>query len=430
MAGGTYDPNLTSTGLSNWDAGYFTGAPDTPSRLPEPGNTSPVIWDGSVQGLTWTYSTDYGGYWEANLPLSAVYSNVTVFGPDGSLAIATYGSISQVTVDPGQGGAGYQVGNILAVPDYRGDPGDAIVRVTAVGANGTVTGVEVPPPGDPIYANPEYSAYKNRDGYYVSSNGYQWSTQAISGSQGPSTHGSGCTLDIQAVTPATFTDPETVAGLTDANGNLLNDITWFDGTTLYFKPKYGESLATDNQGNLVDGQLHVVSSAIQNYFGGYTTILGINIRNVEDGIHSGPSDNLAIERDQFTDCNQGILFGGTNSLFQNNYIDMIGADYEWQDSYEGGGYSEGSYDHSLYLSGYNLTVNNNFSGQAPGLGLKGNDVYNSLFENNVVSDTESWFLGGGQPHHRPHRDGSAECQSIRRRAIRHRFLRSIWGQRD
>ena len=193
-----------------------------------------------------------------------------------------------------------------------------------------------------------------------------------------------------------FANPASVGGLCDTNAShtLLHDITWYDATnhTLYFKPKYGEAITDPDQ------QLHVVSSNTQNYFDGYTTILDMTIQNAMFGVHFTNVQSSAVEGNRFISCNQGILFDGENSLIQNNYVDKTGVDYIWSTGAQA--YMAWGLDHSFYVTGDNLTINGNFSGQSADIGFKAQadtlaiPLSNSLVENNVVL-TESYFTGAG-----------------------------------
>ena len=368
LRGGTYDPNVG--GLGAWNKSGTAGAPITI----EPYDHENVVWDYSQQ-FHWTQTSLYGGCWMTTLPANsfiASASGIRVIGADGYFATPTYGGLTAVASTPVNAGSGYQVGDVLTVVDSYGGSGHATVTVTGVGSGGGVTAVAL--------------ASSGQDGYTagLQRNGQGWNTQAVTGS------GSGCTLFINSVTPLTFANPMAVGGLTDAAGNLLHDIYYYDpGTyTMYFKPA---AALTDP-----DQQLRLINGNSQlDFTASYVTIKGIDTQYALDGIHVNSAYHILLEGNQYHSVVQGILFDGTDSTIENNYVDKVGGALKWVAADDT--YLPGTLSHGLYIEGSQMTICGNFFGQSgSGMGIQALGLDDSLLDDNITYDNsyEGMLLWG------------------------------------
>ena len=355
MLGGLYHPNAGGFG-----GGNISGAPGQPIII-EPYNNQVVQWDFSeTYGMGTSPNTwqpdNYGG-WEVTLPADsyvATYNDVRAIGADGLFATATGGSIAAIDPVPVAGGSGYQVGDVLKVIDTTSQGGGATVTVTAVNA-GAVTQVAL--------------ASAGQDGYLAGNSigGWPWRTAPLTGS------GSGCTLQIAAVTPLTYMNPSNVAGLAN------KDLTWYDvpNRTLHFKPA---------DGVFDPSTVHIVSSSSQlDFTTSYFTIQGIDVQNAEFGIHIDSANAVVLNGDRFQSVNQGILIGGQNSTIENCYVDKVGGASLWYVDHNA--YRTSALNQDLYIEGSGYTIENNFFGRSfSGYGIQALGVNNSVWDGNITYD--------------------------------------------
>ena len=280
---------------------------------------------------------------------------------------------------PSAGGTGYAVGDTLQVIDNAGT-GEARVTVAAVNA-GVVTELALASGGTDLYFDHG-----------------SWNTKDLT-----TPSATGCTVVITSVNPihftnpaAAFASPSTSSPLTDSNGNLQYDLTYYDvpNQTLYFKP--GSPIMD------LDTELHIVSSASQfGFFAqatpgytsdvGYITLRGIFFHYGAFGIHIGQAyggslHDVTIDSNRIESVLQGILIGMTKSTIENNYVDKLGGLFFWNSSNQT--YRRWWLHHGMYVNGDSLTIKNNFFGRSrSGFGIQ--ETYplnNSVFDGNITYD--------------------------------------------
>jgi hypothetical protein len=168
----------------------------------------------------------------------------------------------------------------------------------------------------------------------------------------------GQTEDCQlAVKVANYNDFLTPPSQFVSNGQLTVDLSYFDSTnrTVYWRPSALLAPPTD-----VANDLRLVSgTAGAGIAGTYVTMQGLTFqfgRQIQaDGDHFQFLDNTVTNF-----FAQGLEGGGTNWLVQGNVIDRIAG--VWDKS--GTAYIPQNQSHSVYLSGQNIVLENNFIGRS------------------------------------------------------------------
>jgi hypothetical protein len=195
---------------------------------------------------------------------------------------------------------------------------------------------------------------------------------------------------------ADFAHPQAAPGirLTDANGSLAYDITWYDrGTkTLWFKP--GPSRVNDPS-----SQLYVTSPSSGQFSlsGSYLTLNGLKIKYLYYFHQQDKPTGCEINNCEIKHAGGGIVGGGTRCTYTSLFIDKIGDWLTWRN----GGYDRGYLAHCFYFNGSRCAISNCFFGRSNKGGPIQNYPYGeaeNVFDANVLyhCDGGSIFMGNSK----------------------------------
>jgi tetratricopeptide (TPR) repeat protein len=195
---------------------------------------------------------------------------------------------------------------------------------------------------------------------------------------------------------ADFAYPQKAKGLplSDENGNLIYDITWFDRDTKTLWFKAGRSHVTDPS-----SQLYVTSTSSGQFSieGSYTTLRGLKFEYLNYFHQQGNPMRCDIDRCEIKHAGGGIVGGGRRCTYTSLFIDKIGDWLTWRNNR----YDRGYLAHCFYFNGSRCLIANCFFGRSN----KGGPIHNypdgvkeNLFDSNVLyySDGGSIFMGSGK----------------------------------